>query len=75
MTAFPRVAAVLDEIDARHVELTGKRLTYDEKKELMDESAKDNGPTLMGAWKSKFKIDEIEENKRFDTRLQTERQK
>jgi hypothetical protein len=75
LTAFPRVAAVLDEIDARHTELTGNRLTYDEKKELMDASSKTEGLTLMGAWKDKYKISEIEEEKRFDTRLTAERQK
>ena len=75
LKAFPRVAAIMDDIDAQHRELTGKRLTYQEKQELIVSSEAENGPTLLNAWRDKYKIGEIEENKRFDDRLKTEKQK
>lgn len=82
LIALPRVSAILNEIDARHMELTGKRLTLNERNELMDmaqdpKNVDDEGRpvNLMTAWQTKYDIKKIEKDREFEGRLKEERTK
>ena len=75
LAAFPRVSALQTEIFRRHRDLTGKDLSLKEMQTLMDKAQAPNGPTLQRAWEDEYKIGELEETRRFDARLSTERQK
>jgi len=73
--AFPRVAALMDDIDAQHRDLLGKRLTYDEKQELIKTAQVENGPSLLKAWRDKYDIATIEKQREREEWTRTERQK
>lgn len=75
LAAFPRVAAIQNEILARHQELIGKRLTQVEMEELMKTSQAENGPSLMNAWRQKFGIDAIEKTKEREEWSKEDRRK
>lgn len=75
LAAFPRVAAIQNEILAQHQELTGKRMTRAQMEELMKISQAADGPNLMTAWRQKYDIDTIEKTKEREGWAKEERKK
>jgi hypothetical protein len=63
LQSFPKVAAVMGDIARRHFELTGKHLSLDEQNDIIKTSSGENGPTLINAWRDKYKIGDIEKSR------------
>lgn len=72
--AIPRITAIQQDIAYNHQDLTGKRITADEQRELIS-AAKKDGTTLMVAWEKKYDITNIRQNKAIESRIAEERQK
>ena len=68
MLALPTIAAVQNEINYQHQQLTGKRLTQQEMIDVMNESRQNRIP-LQDAWERKYNIPDIRLNKTVEERV------
>lgn len=74
MSRVPDLNAIQYDIARQHQDLLGKPLTAAEVKELNKEGAK-HRDGLLGAWKEKYEIDNLQREKDYTARLATDRQK